>query len=101
MLKDKHSLMPVRTDGQRRSRRLATEDEGTQLQCAVLEIEDTDGDISYFLQVKFWTYQHGWSMSLFDGDHNLVALAGPHSREESCWKDVVRILEAKGYWRGE
>ena len=98
MLKDKHSLMPVRTEGRRRSKRLTTEDEGTQLQSAVLEVEDAEGDTHYLLQVKFWTHLRGWSMALFDGDHNIVALAGPRSREDACWKDCVRVLEAKDYW---
>jgi hypothetical protein len=101
MLKDKHSLMPVRTESSRRSRRLVTEDEGTQVQSAVLEVEDPDGDIHYFLQNKFWTHWRGWSMALYDGQHNLVVLAGPHRREDSCWRDAVRVLKAKGYWGGD
>lgn len=98
----KESLMPIRTDGRKRSKRLANEDEGTQLQSATLEIKGPKGEIHYFLQVKFWMASSGyWTMAIFDANGSLVALVGPRKREDACWQACVEILKAKGYWGGD
>lgn len=100
-LTDKESLLPLRVTGRRRSSRLATEDEAVQLQSARLEIEDEDGEVRTYLQVKFWGKARGWSMVIFDSHRRLVPMAGPHSQEFSCWKDCVRTMRAQGLWAGE
>jgi hypothetical protein len=95
---DKESLMPVPTEGKRRSKRLHNESDSVQLQSATLEVKDPDGDVHHFIQVKFWTKERQWTTILFDHMHDIVALAGPRKREDDCWKDIIRILTAKGYW---
>jgi hypothetical protein len=42
------------------SSRLTTEDEALQLQSARLEIEDEDGEIRTYLQVKLWGKARDW-----------------------------------------
>lgn len=90
--------MPVRTDGNRRSKRLSNEAGSVEVQAATLEVEDADGEIHHLIQLKFWTKTRRWSMFIFDVNHNPIACAGPRSQEISCWEACVRILEAKGYW---
>ena len=100
-LLDKESLLPIRVEGRRRSSRLTNEAETVQLQSATLEVEDTDGEVHHLIQIKWWTKRRKWSMLILDGDHNLIAVAGPRTQEIACWKECIRVLEAKGLWAGE
>lgn len=100
-LLDKESLLPIRVDGRRRSSRLTNEAETVQLQSATLEVEDADGEVQHLIQIKWWTKRRKWSMLILDGDHNLIALAGPRTQEIACWEECIRVLEAKGLWAGE
>jgi hypothetical protein len=100
-LTDKESLLPLPVTGRRRSSRLTTEDEDLQLQSARLEIEDKEGKIRTYLQVKYWGKARDWSMVIFDSHRRLVAMAGPRSQEFSCWKECARTMKAQGLWAGE
>lgn len=100
-LLDKESLLPIRVEGRRRSSRLTNEAETVQLQSATLEVEDADGGVQHLIQIKWWTKRRKWSMLILDGDHNLIALAGPRTQEIACWEECIRVLEAKGLWASE
>ncbi len=100
-LLDKESLLPIRVEGRRRSSRLTNEAETVQLQSATLEVEDADGEVHHLIQIKWWTKRTKWSMLILDGDHNVIALAGPRTQEIACWEECIRVLEAKGLWASE
>lgn len=93
----KHAMLPAPTFGSRRTKILRSPEDRAQLQGAVLEVVDDEGQTHYLFQSKLWLDGVGWSMTIKSIRHDIVSHVGPFWNERDAWAATQEALVAKGY----